>query len=213
MEEQPPKPNVSLKARIIGAMLRKEKPDPRAVERARELERRADERTKARKQAKQEAVARRESDAILEAYRASGCQTVEEFEAWQEAQRAAAEEAEAERERRAREYVGAQRAMQRVDVRDVALELSRRHEGGRSVKLTALMVEGGLALDLDEAAWRVKTKPGQDLAASLEALGWGRTNRSGRRGWRPPRIAWGGVSEVESLPAPERGSMHIKDEV
>ena len=184
---------ISDAAKLIAAKARGEQPEPEpstlALARARQQTGAAIERSKAREQAKQEAARAREQSEIWAAFKASGCASIVEFLAKQEAEIEAAERAEAERDRRMREYAGVQRDLAdgRPDVRDLALELSRRHEGGRVTWLTVLMVEAGLAADADEAAWRVKGREGQALAAALDALGWTRTNRSGRKGWRPPR--------------------------
>ena len=184
---------LSPQAKIIAALVNSREdapaPTPGLLAKVRKQTALSAERTAARLQAKLEAAMSREGDALLAAFRASGCPSVDEFVAQQVAEAEAAECAEAERVRRMTEYAGGQRALAdgRPDVRDLALELSRRHEGGRVTQLTVLMVEAGMAADADEAAWRVKGREGQALAAALVALGWTRTNRSGRKGWRPPR--------------------------
>ena len=72
------------------------------------------------------------------------------------------------------------------DAGAVALALSRRHDGGRPVKLAALMVEAGMAETTEDAVPLCRQLQGQDLAEALRSLGWVRRWRSGVLMWKPP---------------------------
>ena len=95
---------------------------------------------------------------------------------------------EADRERRQAEYLAdvADRELAKPHVADLAIALSRAHEGGRPVKLAALMIECGLAAGPDDAARLVKGLVGKELCANLEACGWVHVGRQGHRLWKPP---------------------------
>lgn len=191
----------SIAARILGAILSPpEPPLEHELARARRQSAEARRRAEARRIAKREAAEARETADLLAAMRKSGFRDPREFAAHLEAQRAAQEQADAERDARVAAFVG-DRGGEAPNVVDMALELSRRHVGGRTTTLAALMVEAGMAATPEEAAWRVKTRPGQDLAALLPDLGWEKTTSRGRNRWRPPqreRASGEGVVDSEA---------------
>ena len=178
------------RAKILAAMMAKPEPEPEdyELERARAQENRTSTRAKARAKARAETAAKREGAALLAAFRASGCATLGEFEQRKLADAEAAEAAEAERDRRQAEYLVdvADRERAKPHVVDLAIALSRAHEGGRPVKLAALMIECGLATGPADAARLVKGLVGKELCAALEACRWVHVGRQGHRRWKPP---------------------------
>ena len=81
----------------------------------------------------------------------------------------------------------ADRERRKPHVTDLAIALSRAHEGGRpSAGSSGLMIECGLATGPADAARLVKGLVGKELCAALEACGWVHVGRQGHRRWKPP---------------------------
>ena len=82
-----------------------------------------------------------------------------------ERKKAEREQAEQERRRRIREFLGesVDREQGLPDVRDVALELSRRHRGDKPARLSALLFEARMAWTLEDAAPLCKQTEGRTV--------------------------------------------------
>ena len=154
---------------------------------------RAEERRAADRWAKRQAAIRRWQAQQEQAFKASGCETREEFDELQRAKNASRAEAQAERDERQRAYVEPFVELEHgiPDAMAVAFALSQRHAGGAAVSLADLLVEAGLA-DESNAARRSKSPHvGVALAGHLRELHWRKRRMAYGMEWVPPgRKEW-----------------------
>ena len=126
----------------------------------------------------------RESGLTPKAYDALMAERNVRIEAQRDAARRAAEATEQKQQAFVLETVHLDQGL--PDAGAVALSLSRRHDGGRPVKLADLLVEAGMAETTEDAVRLCRQLQGQALAEALHALGWERSRRRGVLMWKPP---------------------------
>ena len=145
---------------------------------------RAQERKRAKRLAKLIADADRRGRQRDLAFKKSGCETWEEFEALEAA----------ESEQRQRDYCAGfvEKPTGLPNAQELANALTSVHAGGRPVRLPALLIESGRTDDRTEAVWLCKTQLGQDLADCLRELHWRRRRVGGVFEWVPPERKGGG---------------------
>ena len=148
----------------------------------------AEERRAADRWAKRQAALRRWLAQQEQAFKASGCETREEFDELQRAKNAIRAQEQAERDERQRAlvepFVELEHGM--PDAMAVAFALSQRHAGGAAVSLADLLVEAGLA-DESNAARRSKSPHvGVALAGHLRELHWRKRRMAYGMEWVPP---------------------------
>ena len=149
---------------------------------------RTEERRSADRWAKRQAAIRRWLAQQEQAFKASGCETREEFDELQRAKHASLAQEQAERDERQRAYVEPFVDLEHgmPDALDVAFALSQRHAGGAAVSLADLLVEAGLA-DESNAAGRSKSPHvGVALAGHLRELHWRKRRMGYGMEWVPP---------------------------
>ena len=95
------------------------------------------------------------------------------------------EDARVRRIRQLQAYVGGN---EMPTAQDVALALTMDHAGGEPVGLPSLLVQAGLAADLDEGQCVSKSRAGRDVVDMMRALKWAPA-RGRARAWRPPHWA------------------------
>ena len=149
---------------------------------------RTEEQRAADRWAKRQAAFRRWQAQQEQAFKASGCETREEFDELQRAKNAIRAQEQAERDKRQRAlvepFVELEHGM--PDALDVAFALSQRHAGGAAVSLADLLVEAGLA-DASNAAGRSQSPHvGVALAGHLRELHWRKRRMAYGMEWVPP---------------------------
>ena len=159
-----------------------------ARRKAEEKLQRTEERRRADLWAKRQAAIRWWLAQQEQAFKASGCETQEEFDELQRAKNAIRAQEQAERDERQRAlvepFVELEHGM--PDAMDVAFALSQRHAGGAAVSLADLLVEAGLA-DESNAAGRSKSPHvGVALAGHLRELHWRKRRMGYGVEWVPP---------------------------
>ena len=159
-----------------------------ARRKAREQVQRAQEKRAAMRGAKLAADLRRYQAEWQRDFKASGCETEEEFRELQQVEQEARELERAESEQRQRDYCAGFVAKPTglPNAQELANALTSVHAGGRPVRLPALLIESGRTDDRAEAVRLCKTRLGRDLTEALRQLHWRRRPARGVFEWVPP---------------------------
>ena len=159
-----------------------------ARRKAREQVQRAQEKRDAMRVAKLLNELRRTQAKWQRDFKASGCETEEEFRELQQVDQEARELEQADRERIQRDYCAGfvTKPAGLPDAQELANALTSVHAGGRPVRLPALLIESGRTDDRAEAVRLCKTQLGRDLTEALRHLHWRRRPARGVFEWVPP---------------------------